>query len=1163
MATLSTTNGSGAIIGGTGPQIFVGVEGGLTVVAPGTPLTRLNYYDGKFLRADDLDVEQAYFRQLTWLSNMAGGSGVVYGYDVEQAGGDAISLSAGLAIDGAGHVLLLPQGVTLDVQQLIDTTERLRAQLIAQRSVGTGEFSDCIAQSASTPTTDPTVADTPGYYLITIAPAEALCGEDYVYGTLCEEACATSVQRPRRLDGIAVRAWGFNIALPGSTAVTMAPVHLRSRLASARFADEAASFGSLLAGADLKTTVWCHGACPSGQAEVALAVVARSGATIQFVDEWTARRELIETPPRRYWAGRMAMRPLAVFLAQVLQFQCQLRDIYPPATQLPRLVVDQALTERLVAAVDIASVQATLADATFQQIAFQAPPSRVLINLGIVELPSAGYLPVDLDTTVNDQVRRLLGEGVNLTFCVCRPDYVPHALEEAQHMDRISLTAGLDDPANKQDVEILVPDGEIVRSAPVQSGVGWEGFVQLLPEIAAVAAAEGDAAVAETPLVAESLYSTRTPTGFSIHGAGRSDVLPSGGGRFSFAGTSDVGRIRNVTNLAKGLASVVAKPADVQHLEELAGAQTDPPAAPAPAMILSRVAALTTRARTYITTMRAERAAARPPAVTLFEPSLSQGTHALGMWATMSCDRDPFSLRPDEATAFQLTADIAIPGGDSSILLAYELRGDFRLERIVPTMGSVRRVVGTLNGIFTGSQTTGSGRPGKQCGAFQREVTIELRQSAGAAPVLEISAPAPDLTKNIGYDVSVTWDGSPVRATADVTLSYRDTAHRIQLGTFIQNPDVLVAGNDVHALAVAGLTIVGAALGNPTFVDTAEALLFPPPPVPQVELTVKPHRNWVLFRRPRVKSCAPDLVVAPPPAKRYDVYEVPVDDKSLVLLRRELLSDAPDISNWEPRYVDRVEFAGGQATLNTAFATVQSDWQSVQQDTTATVRYAAIADAGPGDGDLLAKSRLSALEQTLSGVQTFDPAAAIEALPNAPATLARQGADGIILFATEPVPVAQTCMLVIRVLEDSDQAIAFERADPQLVAQYIERAIQVGTEPSEKMVEESIAAIGQATFDVGSETLKNGDELSQAWDSRSLVGGQGWLYKGDLIVVFRQGDPAAEPDLTNVLKPRAEAISHTLGVDLTEYAARPIDVSLPEDCPCPVVAVALTARVLE
>src|SRR5262245_64314120 len=55
--------------------------------------------------------------------------------------------------------------------------------------------------------------------------------------------------------------------------------------------------------------------------------------------------------------------------------------------------------------------------------------------------------------SVNDQVRALLGDGVDLCFCIVRPDYVAHALEEAQHMERISLTDGLDDPAHRPEVD--------------------------------------------------------------------------------------------------------------------------------------------------------------------------------------------------------------------------------------------------------------------------------------------------------------------------------------------------------------------------------------------------------------------------------------------------------------------------------------------------------------------------------------------------------------------------------------------------------------------------------------------------------------------------------------------------------------------------------------
>ena len=85
----------------------------------------------------------------------------------------------------------------------------------------------------------------------------------------------------------------------------------------------------------------------------------------------------------------------------------------------------------------------------------------------MIELPSAGYLPVHngSDLTVNQQVRALLGDGLDLRFCVTTADYIAHAVEEAQHMDRISLLQGLDDPSNKPHVDIWVPDGILAIGA--------------------------------------------------------------------------------------------------------------------------------------------------------------------------------------------------------------------------------------------------------------------------------------------------------------------------------------------------------------------------------------------------------------------------------------------------------------------------------------------------------------------------------------------------------------------------------------------------------------------------------------------------------------------------------------------------------------------------
>src|SRR5260370_40876233 len=90
------------------PRVVADGASGLTVIPESTPLTRLNYFDGKFLRADDLRVEQLYLRRLVALSNQAGPLGVAYGYDVSLAsGGDTLQISAGLAIAPDGSVLFL------------------------------------------------------------------------------------------------------------------------------------------------------------------------------------------------------------------------------------------------------------------------------------------------------------------------------------------------------------------------------------------------------------------------------------------------------------------------------------------------------------------------------------------------------------------------------------------------------------------------------------------------------------------------------------------------------------------------------------------------------------------------------------------------------------------------------------------------------------------------------------------------------------------------------------------------------------------------------------------------------------------------------------------------------------------------------------------------
>src|SRR4029077_11805341 len=99
--------------------LVVDDTGGVTLIDPSTPLKRLNYFDGKFLRAADFDVEQGYLRQLVALSNQGLGPGVVYGYNTTQGAGDTVQIGPGLAIDPYGKVLLLQSSFASSIQALI------------------------------------------------------------------------------------------------------------------------------------------------------------------------------------------------------------------------------------------------------------------------------------------------------------------------------------------------------------------------------------------------------------------------------------------------------------------------------------------------------------------------------------------------------------------------------------------------------------------------------------------------------------------------------------------------------------------------------------------------------------------------------------------------------------------------------------------------------------------------------------------------------------------------------------------------------------------------------------------------------------------------------------------------------------------------------------
>ncbi len=86
----------------------------------------------------------------------------------------------------------------MSIQKLIDATAKTTPA--ATPTLGTGNaFADCTADTA-TAGTDGVIVGTQ-LYLLTVCHAEGLCGEEDVYGKLCEDACVTSTDRPFRVEG--------------------------------------------------------------------------------------------------------------------------------------------------------------------------------------------------------------------------------------------------------------------------------------------------------------------------------------------------------------------------------------------------------------------------------------------------------------------------------------------------------------------------------------------------------------------------------------------------------------------------------------------------------------------------------------------------------------------------------------------------------------------------------------------------------------------------------------------------------------------------------------------------------------------------------------------------------------------------------------------------
>jgi hypothetical protein len=1057
-------------------------QAGVTLVLASSPLTRLNYFDGKFLRAEHLRREQDYVRRLVRYANQGLGAGIVYGYSTTLGGG-RLSIGAGLAVDGAGRTLLLPEVEEVEIQRLVAPPPAApRPQTLPRREIrpqgvlNPARFTPC---QAVTGPEGPTVRAGTALYLICIAHTEQLCGEEDVFGQLCEQACVSASERPWLIEGIVVRALPLRLGVPLATsrAVGLDRRHLRSLVASAYYAQEWRDAGSLISGDGIRTSdTWCLGALGATGGCIPLGVLAQRGNETVYFDAWTARRERMETPARQYWAGIMRMRHWSAYLAQILQFQCQLHDglgatgtpegepTDPCAGQSGVLREAQVVLGRLedsylarvrameamvagpgpagegLPEVGALKKKLSAALATLTQV----PRDRMLIASGIVELPPAGYLPVTPGTvSVETQVRRYLGEGVDLRFCAVREDFVAHALEAAQHMERISLLTGLDDPARRPAMDILVPEAE-PETPEVPTPSGYE---------ARLALRAGLQAVGETDVQA-------------IQGLARGERRDGGGKLFHIAVVHEADTLEAAMAVSSTFGAVSGTVGSdrirtsARAAERMRTRMDEVLREPLTAGLAARMAGRALEARLRRASAEAGHAAPAEPEIEAVAEAAAAGPAGrradAAVWMTMRIDGDVFAAPVGESIAASIEMATAGLSKDKSAVEVTTIQGTLTVTETGALASGGRRAVCAMAATQS-SRKAANGVAEEQDPPKDLNLTLELtregNEDEGKTSIL--AAPkgiAFDAERGTFFEITTTWQSGAATATSSAVTLIRsgpNEERRSPIGqlSLTRNPAAFAEGHPLRTGATAGLQLiedglVRSGIGTDQYADAGLRHLIPPAPaVPSTSL--RATRDWVLFHRRRTKTCGGETPV-PIPAPALRPYAlVALDARSRDNARKLVGVVAQDPSKIDQlfslrmpwQYVGRLTFREGASALETPALELRTAWKAaIPADM--GLAWMGLSDVG-GEDEAIVRGRAGATAASLAPLLASDPLLTTTVLTRLPQAVDLKGATDLMVAMVYPAEREPQRVIRLVVTNQFEIGHRFPRAQVTGAAQHL------------------------------------------------------------------------------------------------------------------------------
>jgi len=1030
-------------------SVELDTKDGVAFIEQASPLTRLHYFDGKFLKADALSQEQAYHRTQVRLANLAGGWGVVHGLGARLEG-DQLHVTGGLAVTPAGSFVMAVGEVQASIAEL------LKVAAPAPVASGPAAFGACAGKAASPGVTETAAL---GLYEITVGPIEGLCGNEPVYGALCESACVSDSRHPWWREGLVLRLRPVNLQLPASSSVVFSATHLRNRVASAYFASEPGATPPALGASGLAGDAWCQPASLYGRDEVVIGLLARDAGVNRFIDLWAGRRERMDTQARGFWQGRMAMRPWNVFLAQILQFQCQLSGVFDDTSVV---VTQPDSCDNLRAALDatrkeLQALQKKYADsasriveklggrsskADAQKIADEVkvssqelfelseklsgldvgqgavPKHRLLLNNGFVQLPPAGYLPVQAGKAeLTDQLSRLFGEGVRLTYRAARADVLPHLLEEAQHMERISLTQGLDHPDALEDVEIFVPDGRVVDVAAQAPGVWWETGVSPAALLLARffnTSLDGDGQ--DTLTGNDTLMSAQA----SVSPQNVLHLLRSRAGTMNTLGQQQnvLDRLDDLNH--EGLTRTEARSDGSYGLTLVVG--TDPDA-------VDQVLAQTQRVEAQAAAVelkkgrrsRADTAAAMHinRIDTAEAPTSVQAAPRQAVYVAADLAGDPFALSQGDELACKaelrllslsrkgLTTAIDARTQGTVRLIGRQLQSGGRTVLVVEVDATVAVSI-RLNGQTVKDQQS----------HLKTRVGLVRRGDADAGD-LQVDDPAFDASS---APVTLEWDEQPreARVTISTVLDAKangvGTPQTLTLAHLRALPAAPAVGSSLGAASLSQITALGEATQDGAFPVRARRRLFPALDTAGAQRVEAVH-DWVMFRRLRPTFCNP--VCATPVAASLDTFELwhtRVDNhKRLKLLASALeQGDAEALAQFKFQRVGVLRYRDDNTQSEESAAKVHALWAPMALGSQVQLARAWESRPTAGQGwqnHFRLRAMLDTIDDLVDAPAQGD--GRIASLQTPPAPLAQGGFDGGFLVVTGGEAVSTTHRVIL------------------------------------------------------------------------------------------------------------------------------------------------------